>query len=387
MKKFFKISVIVLFGLLTSLLDVNSTELSGNIESDMELTVEESPYIITGDVNVFPGVTLKISPGVELRDGDYQIWNKGTLLVEGTEDAPVIFTSNKTDPAPGDWNRIFFDKDSLGSVAHAVIQYAKTGIFIKYASPSISSVVISNILNEGIRIETYEAHPVITKTTISSCAHGIYGWHAGSTSKSVAVNNCKIKNNAQDGIVSDLSYFEISNCEISDNKEAGIDSSSTGSRDAIIGNIITSNEIGVYVGAGYYTLNRNTITNNEIGIKLGNYPTSHIINLNNIHDNTQYDLVCEFTFAANIDAKNNWWGTTDKTLIDEHIWDMKDDFSLSKVEYEPFYLEPIPVGEGSIAGVVADLETGSGIAGAKVSTNIGGFETTTSGDVWSCGTT
>ena len=38
----------------------------------------------------------------------------------------------------------------------------------------------------------------------------------------------------------------------------------------------------------------------------------------------------------------NWWGTTDTSLIDEHIWDFYDDFRLGKVIYIPFLNAPSP---------------------------------------------
>lgn len=46
--------------------------------------------------------------------------------------------------------------------------------------------------------------------------------------------------------------------------------------------------------------------------------------------------------STNVDAANNWWGTTNTTDIERAIWDYNDDFTLGKVNYTPFLTEPNP---------------------------------------------
>jgi outer membrane protein assembly factor BamB len=116
---------------------------------------------------------------------------------------------------------------------------------------------------------------------------------------------------------------------------------------------------GVYKSSGSMQLSYNDITFNNVGIaatpfklvfsdsfqeKSGDTSIDH----NNIIDNTLYAVenigpgTNIFGSVLNLTAKNNWWGTTNTSLIDQLIKDVKDDFSLGRVEYVPFLTEPAP---------------------------------------------
>ena len=97
-------------------------------------------------------------------------------------------------------------------------------------------------------------------------------------------------------------------------------------------NLIDSNSRYGIDGGGY--INSNTITNNKIGI---HNPMIGSINDNNIVGNTEYSIT---TSTANIDASNNWWGTTDAPTINQTIYDGKVDPSLGNVTFEPYLLAP-----------------------------------------------
>ena len=47
--------------------------------------------------------------------------------------------------------------------------------------------------------------------------------------------------------------------------------------------------------------------------------------------------------SSNIDATNNWWGTTDTGEIDAGIHDAKDDSNLGLVTYQPFLTQPVDI--------------------------------------------
>ncbi len=97
-------------GLLTGTEQVSAagpTYKSGPISSDETWNLTNSPYIVTGDVTVDPGVTLTIDPGVEVKfDGVYSIIVDGTLIANGTSTNKIKFTSNQSSPAKGDWYTI-----------------------------------------------------------------------------------------------------------------------------------------------------------------------------------------------------------------------------------------------------------------------------------------
>lgn len=101
------------------------SDVSGTISTDTTWTFTSSPYVVTGDVTINPGVTLSLEPGVQVRfDGNYALVVRGTLEAEGTEAQPVRFTSNQASPAPGDWGVIDFRAESTFNVLeHAIVEY------------------------------------------------------------------------------------------------------------------------------------------------------------------------------------------------------------------------------------------------------------------------
>ncbi len=63
---------------------------------DGEWILDESPYIVTDDITVRNGESLTIEPGVEIRfDGSHAFWVFGTISAVGTDDAPILFTTNR----------------------------------------------------------------------------------------------------------------------------------------------------------------------------------------------------------------------------------------------------------------------------------------------------
>lgn len=98
------------------------------------------PYRILGTLRVHPfedapptvvtveaGVTLRFAEfagtGVKVGTGDRRL---GRLVAKGTAEAPIVFTSAKDAPAPGDWMGLSFQYyETTGSeIDHAIFEYA-----------------------------------------------------------------------------------------------------------------------------------------------------------------------------------------------------------------------------------------------------------------------
>jgi hypothetical protein len=83
---------------------------SGAITQNTTWTKSKT-YLLTGFVYVKSGATLTIEPGTTIK-GDKT--SKGTLIVtrgakivaDGKRSQPIVFTSNETNPAPGDWGGV-----------------------------------------------------------------------------------------------------------------------------------------------------------------------------------------------------------------------------------------------------------------------------------------
>ena len=97
-------------------------------------------------------------------------------------------------------------------------------------------------------------------------------------------------------------------------------------------NLINGNSKYGINGGG--TITSNTISNNQIGI---HNPPSGIISYNNIVGNTVNSIT---TTVENVNAQNNWWGTTDTATINQTIYDTKVDPRLGTVLFVPFLTQP-----------------------------------------------
>ena len=62
---------------------------------------------------------------------------------------------------------------------------------------------------------------------------------------------------------------------------------------------------------------------------------------NNIYDNTDYNVAVAEAQDFDVDARNNWFGTTNPAKIDEMIFDKKDDKDLGEVFVAPILKERV----------------------------------------------
>jgi hypothetical protein len=102
-------------------------------------------------------------------------------------------------------------------------------------------------------------------------------------------------------------------------------------------NLISGAE-GITTGTTSVVITENTITKNTVGITV--YTPNITISRNNIVDNTQNSVV--LYGASDVEASNNWWGTTDTQAIGNKIHDSKSDFNLGTVNINPILTESNP---------------------------------------------
>jgi DNA-binding MarR family transcriptional regulator len=351
------------------------TYVNGVISSDTLWIEGNSPYIVTGNILVEPGINLTIEPGVDIRfNGFYYMRIEGRLIAEGAEDNMITFTSNKSSPGPGDWDSIKFtnypDEGSIfnycnfeyGTIAIDIdadniaapnITYCNvkqnSQIGIKYyatATPGYSFYPYSEISNNtitdngdwGIEVDYYvnipNASVLIHDNLIE---HNIKGISVEVNAGSLTLNNNVIINNVGDGV----------NCYYNDelvfpSKTINI---------SIRNNLISYNGgNGLIISGSYWfgytyttiVIEHNSIIFNEWGINFEQHEeiTDIIIRYNNIYNNTYYDAKNNQEYDK--DIPYNWWGTTDSKIIDQHIFDYYDDFNKGILNYTPFLMEPDP---------------------------------------------
>jgi parallel beta-helix repeat protein len=297
--------------------------LAQTLAADTTWTAAASPYNVLGRIIVPEGITLTIEAGAELRfTGVYYILVYGKLLAEGTSGSPILFTSEKTTPARGDWGGIYFydESDDSSTISYATVEYGGGyNLYCAGASPTFDRV-----------------------TTRESSERGIY-----LTSQSLpTINQCVFENNANHGLYVD------------GNSDATVnDSTFTGSTYGIImvnaspqitGCTVQNNAYGIYVQQDSApVISGSTVMNNtSYGIYLGgsnNVFTNPrpAINDNSIYSNGSYDLYA-YNYGGDkldiqVDATGNWWGTDNPRTIGARIYDYNDNTNASPVvDYRSF---------------------------------------------------
>lgn len=128
---------------------------TGDITTDEQWCLADSPHTLSGDVTVLAGVTLTIEPGVTIRSaGDVELLVKGHLISQGTAGLPILFTSS-SDSAPGQWSGLVFD-GGTGHLSHATLRYAGQRNRVTDAGLGAwarSTIAMRNVLSGEVRLE------------------------------------------------------------------------------------------------------------------------------------------------------------------------------------------------------------------------------------------
>ena len=148
------------------------------------------------------------------------------------------------------------------------------------------------------------------------------GIFLGRSNHNTLINNLVTKNEEAGFRLWDSSYNDFSNNSATDNREAGF--------------VIAS-------GSNYNQFTNNDVAkNSNEGFRIALNSLNNTIEYNNIHINNNYNLKNEQ--SADISIKNNYWGTTDITEIENKIYDYYDNNRLGVVDYCPYLNAPWPEG-------------------------------------------
>lgn len=304
-------------------------EVSGVISTDTMWTKVDGPYNLTGNILVNNGVTLTIQSETTVNLNSYYIMVNGTLTAKGGSNDRIYFNGGQitfTEYSTG-WNE---QTRSGCIIQYAIISgFFTTGgaIIINGGSPAI----INNDMNVTIGITG--GSPIISGNTITGVQYATFS--GGSRY-------------AQHAIYIDYEMFSSGAPIISDNTiSGGFDDAciSVGGGSPIIQrNLISGGHVGIDIDtiSSYNSIiENNTIASCYRGISVSGSETAVTFTYNNLEGISNF-TVYNWRTANNLNAANNWWGTTNTTEIDRKIWDYNDDFNLGKVNYTPFLTEQNP---------------------------------------------
>ena len=269
-------------------------------------TTLDGVYEMEGTIQVQAGVTLTVVAGTEIKAArSASLSVDGILNIAGTAASPVIFTSNNPSPWKGIWNGIYINSAEAGNlIEYAEISYANYGVYFNTgATGTVRNSTLSNN-KRGVYFGT-GATGTVDNSTLSNNDYGVYFY----TSAAGTVDNSTLSNNDY-GV-----YFY------------------TGAAGTVRNSTLSNNTNGVYVRARATPVigGGNKITANNVGVYVaGNSIAADnpapVVNNNLIYGNT-YDYFARYFGNASttvLDAKNNWWGSTDIDAIYSNITDNSD---------------------------------------------------------------
>ncbi len=285
------------------------TLVSGGIYNNETWSLAGSPYIVTGNVVVFPGKTLTIEPGVEVRvqgnlltvAGGISIEVRGNLVAVGTPTAPIVFKADGINPDPHTWNGILIKASQGGDC-------------------EINYVHMSNMF-DGLRADSYATG--IDTVRYNNCIF-TYNATAFTVFRQAIFDDCRFANNDVALTGSSLPSLTVVNCDFDSNAvgmgfiyhNVTIDSCSfRGNLKALIANnpgsvtncLLEANETAVQ-GIGY-ALSNCTLINNQtaVGPLEGGSVTDCIIRNNNLGvDLTTGGVLVRNEIGANVVGVKIW---------------------------------------------------------------------------------
>lgn len=335
MEKLFNKSFVLIFILLVGTFSYSQTTIEGGIYEDTTLTVDQSPYIVTDDLIVFPDITLTIEPGVILKfDDDKKLEIRGKLNAIGNEDNHIVFTSNSSNPMMGSWKGIVvIGNDPMlddfyqvrmdyveGYYAHLFID-----LTIGYQGPYIftNSYFSDNMYVSdatGYPYSLFENCDFLNNNTPLRKQKGIF---------SITARNCSFIDNfiGVEGIdLIEDSYFsgnelygifkvdQIKNCTL-ENHEVAVRNLFNATSNYFVGNTLRNNQIGIIIMSFF----------NNAGIEFRD---------NILCDNSLYNV--ELETSSNVNIPYNCWCSSDPEYIGSKIYDGYDNVNLGIVNFTPF---------------------------------------------------
>jgi hypothetical protein len=157
-----------------------SSNLSGNLTTNLTLANNGTEYILNGALFVKNGVTLTIEAGVTVKalaggtDVYILVEKGGKIIANGTAASPIKFTSNATSPVAGDWGGLILNgraplSRQNGSLSNAGTEVNNAILFGGDIANDNSGILNYVILDyTGARIDDEAEHNGLTLNGVGS---------------------------------------------------------------------------------------------------------------------------------------------------------------------------------------------------------------------------
>ena len=353
--------------------DNEGTEVQGVINVDTVWSAEGSPYTITEFIHVAEGVTLTIEPGVTVQGERSRIDVWGSIRATGSENNPVYFKSvtlaTRSNLASTELLYVDAEFRNVSLYGKIVIAYSVIrSIWTLDVRPSNDSLgqhlcqVTSNTIRaplswfyivpgEGTKCTVTDNFFYQVDTSQSNRAGLCIGDDISRLNGDVDFHSNYLLNaglciSRYDG--ANPVHFNIRH-NVFHNSGIGIayvnpegTTIEIGANAFIQG--VTAIDISQYADDAEVNINHNLFAYQEraiVDVEPSNPELTVLIEYNNFEN--ERENVFRYTGSSPLDARNNYWGSTDSTRIAEMIFDRNDSLnSPNFVTFDPYLDLPDP---------------------------------------------
>jgi hypothetical protein len=353
------------------------TLVHGGIYANTTWSLANSPYLMDGSVVVFPGVTLTIEPGVEVKvkengysGSQYYLETRGTINMIGKPGALISFQSETAVTSNYAWFGILVKNSQGGVLNYDYVSISNALYAINYDSFIPPLIILNqcsfnyntNALNVGYEIQA-------DSCTFIANGNAVYGWSLFTFTNCVfdsnqqalpiyatelLIKDCIFTNNLVGVNISSgvINGMNVSNCLFDNNTIAFqnangglIDSCTFTNNDQgitytntveIRNSVFTVNETALQVGWGTLVYNCE-INGNATGVAIGPVEFGQpvpVIENNRICSNTNFNI--DNRTDLNMFIPTNCFCGSDSAEIEEKLLDGYDDITKGLISYSIF---------------------------------------------------
>lgn len=275
-------NVIITIGILLLISNQLQSQTSGILSQNLVISKANSPYVLTGDLQIPENLSITINEGSEINGNNFQIRIKGDFIVNGTKQNPVKI-NNITLNAIG----------TNSDLGYSIID-------INYSIIRRSKILTPTGNSDKPKIFKLKNSYINTENLFSGNNSTIYGWYFP-----IEISGNIFENSP--------TIFGLNT------KEQQIN--------------IVNNNFKSWPTNSYY---KGLIT-------WYTYDSSKVnIRFNCFGDTSKTAATYYYSESNQFNMNSNYWGSNNKDIIDKMIYDSKDDIAFKSLNYEPF-LNACPV--------------------------------------------